>query len=415
MTFLERATATYQDRLRGATGPEAAFRARAWAEFESRGLPARSHEAWRYSSITAVTGVRGADVVAGDSTLPSPAVIELRERWRGEFDVLVVIDGRLRRDQSVIAADLDQAIGPAHFDHQPTLGDGFSSLVTAVSVAGLRLTLPPGQRLARPVLILHAQSAGAAWSPTLNQIELGENAELDLAVVHLGEGEYLRSEVTHVTLARGAQLTWVRLNQEDRRARHFSETSVTLAADATLNVAQINAGGAWTRASMLATVDGPGAAANMLGLMFGRDLQHIDQRIEVRHLAANTSSVQLFKGVLRDRARGILNGKIFIAPGAQKVSSSQTNHNLLLSPGAEANTHPELEIYADDVKANHGASIGRLDEDRIFYLTSRGLRRDLAQRMLAQAFVADVLMKITSPKLRRLAESRVEDFLPEFL
>ena len=96
-------------------------------------------------------------------------------------------------------------------------------------------------------------------------------------------------------------------------------------------------------------------------------------------MAGHTSSSQLFKGILKDRARGVLNGKIYIAQNAQKVSSSQLNHNLLLSPGAEADTKPELEIYADDVKANHGASIGRLDEDKMFFLMSRGIRRDEAQ------------------------------------
>jgi Fe-S cluster assembly protein SufD len=127
-----------------------------------------------------------------------------------------------------------------------------------------------------------------------------------------------------------------------------------------------------------------------------------------------SESSQLFKGVLKDTARGVLNGKIYIAKDAQKVSSMQLNHNLLLSKGAEADTKPELEIYADDVKANHGASIGRLDEDKVFYLMSRGIPRALAQQMLAHAFVGDVLMKIGPRLLRRFADACVHGWLPDF-
>ena len=411
MNFVERATAEFAERMRGAAGVEAQVRQRAWADFEARGLPARRHAAWRYSSVNSLTsGEWTARVATG---VPERARV-LRDFWRGRFDVLMLVDGAVRRDESVISTELEGFLSPASLS-DATLGDGFVSLSTATARLGFALRVPRNAVLARPVLMIATAAGDQTFAPVLNQIHLNEGAALDLALVHIGDGAYLRSDVTRVTLDRAARLNWVRAQQEDRRARHFSETTVRLDRDAALNVTQLNAGAAFTRASMTVDIDGEGAEATMLGLTFGRDLQHVDQRVEVNHRAAHTASAQLFKGVLRDRARGILNGKIFIAPGAQKVASSQLNHNLLLTPGAEANTHPELEIYADDVKANHGASIGRLDEDRIFYLMSRGLPRDFARRLLAQAFVADVLMKIPSPTLRDFAEARVRDFLPEYL
>jgi len=129
----------------------------------------------------------------------------------------------------------------------------------------------------------------------------------------------------------------------------------------------------------------------------------------------HTVSSQLFKGILKDRARGVLNGKIYIGPKAQKVASSQLNHNLLLSPTAEADTKPELEIYADDVKANHGATVGRMDGEKLFYLLSRGLPLHESRQMLARAFVDEVLMKIASRSSRQFVQSRMESLLRDFL
>jgi Fe-S cluster assembly protein SufD len=177
----------------------------------------------------------------------------------------------------------------------------------------------------------------------------------------------------------------------------------------------LNSGALWARTSLRADTDGIEAEATVSGITFARGKQHNDQRILVNHFCADTRSSQLFKGVLKDQSRGVVNGKIYIAQDAQEVVSSQLNHALLLSPGAEADIKPELEIYADDVKANHGASIGRLDQDKVFYLVSRGIRRHQAQQMLAHAFVTDVLMKIESRELRALADERVNGWLPAFI
>ena len=177
---------------------------------------------------------------------------------------------------------------------------------------------------------------------------------------------------------------------------------------------QLNSGAAWARGSLKIDIKGEHCEANIHGLTLARGEQHIDQRVEVNHHAALTTSSQLFKGVLKDHARGVLNGKIFIARDAQKVVSSQLNHNLLLSSTAEADTKPELEIYADDVKANHGASVGQLDEAKLFYLLSRAIPRHEAVQMLARAFAGDVLMKVPALALRELLSEQVAAVLPDF-
>ena len=218
---------------------------------------------------------------------------------------------------------------------------------------------------------------------------------------------YLHTAITHVELNEGAQLHWVRQQEEAADSSYFAEVQSQLAKNALLNLTQISSGAGWARSSLKVDIAGEGADAQINGLSFGRVRQHVDQRVRVNHLAPRTTSAQLFKGILRDQARGILNGKIYIARDAQKVVSSQLNHNLIIGNEAEADTKPELEIYADDVKANHGASVGSLDDEKLFYLTSRAISLSDARVLLANAFAGDVVMKIGSVPLRDLTQDRI--------
>ena len=294
--------------------------------------------------------------------------------------------------------------------------DGFVSLAAAINRGGYHLEVSPGVRLPRPLLIVHCAQGEGAWGATLNRVTLGQGAEFQLAEVFLGGAQsYLRTDITRADLSDEANLTWIRLQRDSAQASHFSELQATLAKSAQISISQVNGACGWARSSLKVNVAGERSEAHINGLSFGRDHQHIDQRVQVSHYAANTTSSQIFKGILKDHARGILNGKIFIAPNAQKVNSSQLNHNLLLSSTAEADTKPELEIYADDVKANHGASVGKMDEDKLFYLLSRGISRAESVQMLARAFVGDVLMKVPVKILRDLLSAEVEALLPDFM
>jgi Fe-S cluster assembly protein SufD len=339
-------------------------------------------------------------------------VLEIARQFKDEFDIAVMINGQLQPTHSHLSADYKftahPAYGPLNYD------DGFLSASAAVSGGGFTLDVRHSVR--RPLLLIHGAEGEDVWTSTLNQIMLAEHASLQLAEIFVGEnGKYLRSDITRVILQDGAQLEWARVQQENEQASSFGEVQAHLMARSRLAVTQVNSGAEWSRGSLKIDIQGEGAEALINGLSFGRAQQHIDQRVQVSHHAANTISHQLFKGVLKDRARGVLNGKIYIARDAQKVVSSQLNHNLLLGSGAEADTKPELEIYADDVKANHGASVGRLDEEKLFDFLSRGIPREVAERMLAQAFVADVMMKIPSAALRALVRTRVDGLLPGFL
>jgi Fe-S cluster assembly protein SufD len=415
MNFLEAVEAQFSETIGRAAAPERAARERAWTEFHRLGLPTRKTETWKYSSVAGLTKTAWREAAA-DAKTPQVAT-ELVEKWRDRFDVLIVVNGEPRLDESAISSEMKEMLGAAPIPAENlAFEDGFQSLSLALSRGGIRLRVPRGMSVPRPILLVRAQVGESGWSSVYNEIEVGDGGRLQLAEIFVGEAgdSYMRSEVTRIHLAAAAQIEFLRVQSEGSTASHFSDLELRLGESAQAEVYQLNGGAAWSRTSMRAEILHELASAQMSGLSFGRDRRHLDQRVVMNHRAGNTQSAQLFKSVLKDQSRGILNGKIFIAKDAQKVASLQMNHNLLLSPTAEADTKPELEIYADDVKANHGATVGRLDEEKLFYLVSRGIRPAEAQQMLAHAFIGDVLMKIRQPDLRALADDRVGAWLPEF-
>jgi len=409
MSLTEQAQQRYSDLIAHAGDGEKIFRERAWAEFQRLGLPSLKNENWKYSSLASLQGKSWQSAPTGLTALPT-SINDAVNLWGKTFDVAVIENGRLLSDA-----------GGRVSSHRPQSGnelkfeDGLLGLSAAVFQGGYEIEIVGGAKTPRPLLLIHFQRGIESWISTVNQIRVGRGAEVELAELFIGDdGSYLRSDMTQATMDEGARVQWVRVQQDDGAATHISEVQTHLQRDAFLEVTQLNAGSQWSRTSFKADIMDAGAEARVNGLSFGRLKQHVDQRVRVSHHAGPSASSQLFKGVLKDDSRGVLNGKIFIAQGAQKVISSQLNHNLLLSTRAEADTKPELEIYADDVKANHGASIGRLDEEKLFYLLSRGIPRTEAVHILARAFVGDIVMKITHPVLRSFVAMRMEEILPAF-
>jgi Fe-S cluster assembly protein SufD len=416
MIFTELAEIQFANCLSAAAGPDRAFREKAWAEFKRQGLPSTKNEAWKYSSLAVLNKTQWSE--STPNQVVPPAAMKLIRQWKDSFDIAVMINGQLQRKVSALTLESGYEFtalnGPSAFPEVAYV-DGIVSLTAALHRGGYHLTVAPGISFPKPLLIIHCVQGDACWSSTLNRVHLGAGSRFQLAEVFVGGTDlYLHTDMTHVALEKSAGLDWVRIQQEGTKASHFSELQAKLASSSQFALTQVNGGAVSARSSVKVDIMEEFAEAHVNGLTFAREHQHIDQRVEINHLAGNSGSTQLFKGVLKDFSRGILNGKIHIARNAQKVNSSQLNHNLLLSSTAEADTKPELEIYADDVNANHGASVGRLDENKLFYLLSRAIPRSQAVQMLAQAFVGDVLMKVQVSKLRQLLSGHVESLLPDF-
>jgi Fe-S cluster assembly protein SufD len=211
--------------------------------------------------------------------------------------------------------------------------------------------------------------------------------------------------VTEIVADEGALVDYTKVQQENDAAYHYARVQAQLARSASVATHSIQLGGLLTREEVRTILDGDGAESHLYGLYVISGRQHVDNHTVIDHAKAHCPSREIYKGVLDGKAQGVFNGKIIVRPGAQKTDSKQSNKNLLLSEDAVINTKPQLEIFADDVKCTHGATVGQIDPEAVFYLRSRGIGEDEAKKLLTFAFANDVMERIKYQPLReRLAE-----------
>jgi Fe-S cluster assembly protein SufD len=205
-------------------------------------------------------------------------------------------------------------------------------------------------------------------------------------------------------LERDAALEHYKLNEEGDGANHFAGIHVEQAEGSRYTSHNIAAGGRLIRNDLSCVLGGEGSECALNGLYLGRGRQHIDNHTSIEHRAPRCTSRELYKGVLDGHSRGVFSGHVVVQQDSQKTDAQQTNHNLLLSDDAEADTRPQLEIYADDVKCSHGSTVGQLNDDVLFYLRTRGIGEPLARRLLVTAFAQDIVERMTSAPVRQWAE-----------
>jgi Fe-S cluster assembly protein SufD len=253
-------------------------------------------------------------------------------------------------------------------------------------------------------------AASSSVSQARVVIELAENAHAQFIELHASTGDngHFANGVTELSLAAGARADYLRL--QERGAAHFQVGRLTarLARNAVLNHAAFDLGGALIRNDIDVDITEPGASVSLQGLYLAHDRQHIDNHTRIDHRVGPAKSVEEYRGILNDRARCVWNGKAIVHAGADGTDAQQTNRNLLLSAKAEIDTKPELEIYADDVKCSHGATVGQLDASALFYLQTRGLDRAEAARALTRAFAAAVVDRIPVVSARARIEQAID-------
>ena len=243
-------------------------------------------------------------------------------------------------------------------------------------------------------------------------IEVGAGAKLRLVERHLGAGDALTNLWLQLRLAPGARVEHSRLLQPASGARHFETLQLRLDAGAALHLVQLTTGGAATRSTALVDLAGADATLRWHAAMLGAGQQAHDAYVRVTHDAPGARTEQAYRGIAADRSRIAFNGHMRVTARARGANSDQTLRSLLAGPAAEANARPQLEIDTDDVRASHGATVGKLDDDMLFYLLSRGLAPEAAQSLLKWAFVSDVLAKLPDAALRARFETAIAPLLP---
>jgi len=393
-----------KDHLPGARRPWLnAMRAEAAVHFAARGFPTRRVEQWKYTDLAPVAQASFAEpltMVQGALALP-PANAPHRA---------VFVDGRFRADLSTMdglayrAGGLAQDLGAA----EPFLGalakpesEPLAALNTMLFEDGLFIDLPEGVDGGLLELVSVAVDPGRpfAFHPR-HLVRLGAGARLTLIETAAGRGQCLHNPVFEIAVAEGAAFTHGRMLQEEATIFHLSTIYATIAAGGTYDNFTVAAGPRLTRNEIHAALTGPGAACHMNGAQMAADGQHVDTTTSLDHAAPGCASRQTYKTVLAGRSRGVFQGKIHVHRVAQKTDGYQMNQALLLSEEAEIDSKPQLEIYADDVKCSHGATVGALDADSLFYLRSRGIPEAQAKAMLVEAFLHEAVETVTDDTLR---------------
>ena len=378
--------------------------------FRRAGLPGRRVEAWKYTDLRPIAAAafqQPLDLRANCTALCAriPSIDGAR---------LVFVDGRFRDDLSAppsVArftrfADHLEFGTLARPDREP-----MTALNTMLAEDGAVIEVPENVDAGLIHLVSLATDTGTAsdFHPR-HRIHLAPGAKLVVLETSLGDGNYLHAPVTEVRVEEGATLTHIRLQDESTAAFHLSTLYAEIAERGTYDSFALNLGGRMVRTEMHARLAGPGAVTHLNGAQLLSSTQHADFTTVVRHDAPHGTSRQTVKNVLAGRSRGVFQGRIEVARHAQKTDGYQMSQALLLSPDAEIDTKPELEIFADDVKCSHGATVGELDADQLFYLRSRGIPDAEARSMLVRAFLAEALDAVSHEPARTILESAVENW-----
>jgi len=285
----------------------------------------------------------------------------------------------------------------------------FVALNTAFFEDGTFIEIPKGAVLQKPLHIL--QVSYGAGQPSVshprNLILVGDTGQASIIETYfsLEEDVTFTNAVTEIVAGEGALVDYCKLQQESDAAFHYARVQVQQERSSSVTTHSIQLGGALTREEVQTVLGGEGAESLLHGLYIITGRQHVDNHTLIDHAKAHCSSREVYKGVLEGKSQGVFNGKILVRPDAQKTDSKQSNKNLLLSEDAIINTKPQLEIYADDVKCTHGATVGQIDPEAVFYLRSRGIGVHEAKKLLTYAFANDVMERIKFEPLReKLAE-----------
>jgi Fe-S cluster assembly protein SufD len=385
--------------------------------FIETGLPDTRTEAWKYTALRALGQRRFA---LGDPAAATHVIDTHALKLPGvDGPRLVFVNGVFRSDLSrletlppgltlqPLSKVLENDPEPLRFAlsrHYRETGDAFARLNAALAGDGVVLRVAANARINKPVHIcfVGAPTQGdVAWHAR-NVIEVGENAKLDLVEHHLytASHKHLGTLVSDITLQNGATLQHVLLQNAGEESTLIRRGSLHLGAKSQATMHVLELGGALTRHDLHAELRGDEARFDTRGVFVLRGRQHIDTQLSIRHQALNTASESIWRGVADERSRGVFRGAIVVAEGADGADASLSNKNLLLSSLAEIDTKPELEIYADEVKAAHGATVGQLDERALFYLRSRGLPQAEARALLTAAFCRAVFAALPNETLR---------------
>jgi Fe-S cluster assembly protein SufD len=399
-------------------------RARAAATFREEGLPTTRDEEWRFTPLTGLADVPAqpvatvhADAAAVDGFLfrdfGGPQLVFVNGQYVPALSQAHALPDGIRVTSMaalLVSAPetLQQHLGTAiRFRQQ-----GFTALNDAWFTDGAAVVVDANAVITAPIHLLYfSTGTGSSYPRTL--IVAGANSQVSIVESFAGtDSTYVTNALTEVLSAEGAHVDHYKVNRESLRSHHVSSTHLLLARSSVFATHNISLGGRLTRNDINATLDGEGIECTVNGLYLADGDRLVDNHTAIDHAKPHCHSFEIYKGVLDGHSRGVFNGKIFVREDAQKTDAKQTNQVLLLSDDATIDTKPQLEIYADDVKCTHGATVGQLNAESLFYLRARGIGKDDARALLIHAFAESVVENIRIDAVRHALEQVLLARLP---
>jgi Fe-S cluster assembly protein SufD len=405
----------------------ARLRENAMDRFEELGFPSTKDEEWKYTNVAPIGKVAFKPLLA-KTLLDKTAASELADLGcvEAKDSQLVFVNGILRNNLSsltalpeqVVVMDLSQAIRDEQYSEvarsylaraADSVANGFTALNTAFISQGAFVYLPKGVTVKAPIHLLFISNGkqSASFPRVLVVGEENSGATLIESYVSTENTPYFTNAVVEIALGAGARLEHYKVQRESTEAFHIATTAVDLGPNGVYDATTITFGAQISRHDINVTMDQERAECWVDGLYLVATGQHADTHSVIDHRKPHCSSHQLYKGILDGKSRAVFNGKIFVRHDAQKTDAMQTNKNLLLSNEARVDTKPQLEILADDVKCAHGAAVGQIDEDELFYLETRGIHHDLARNLLTYGFAEEVIGKIKIDSIRTQLDEAV--------
>jgi Fe-S cluster assembly protein SufD len=397
-------------------------RREAWGRFAAAGFPSSRDEEWRFTPVSAIEKISWTPAIEPVSP-PVPRELDPYRVGPPDWVSLVFVNGRydagLSQESGLPAGVSVEPLATA-LARQPALLDlteatPFSVLNAAFARDGAVIRVAAGVEVVHPIHLLFLTTASAAAQTvqvrSLIVVEQGARAQFVESYAGLGDAASFTNAVTDVSVGAGAWVEHSRIQRESESAYHIGLTRVEQQRDSHYRSFTLAMGGAIARHDLRARLADENVETLLYGLYLGRGEQLVDNHTVIYHDRPNCRSWEVYKGVLDGKSHAVFNGKVLVTPEAQKTDAKQTNRNLLLSDGAKVDTKPQLEIFADDVRCTHGATVGRLDETAFFYLQSRGISRSAAKRLLTYAFAAEVTAEIASVPVREALDRLVVERL----
>lgn len=403
------------------------LRKSALARFEGMNFPTLKDEEWKYTNIAPILKhefIPSANIDEDKETDVSSHFISEVDSYK-----MVFINGIYKEDLSDLAGlpegvevtnlksviNSDSNLVEDEIKDHIMFNNSFDALNISYASDGFIIRVADNLIIEKPfqVLFLNGNEKEKVLATPLNFVFAGKNSQVSIVVNFCGRKgkEYLLNSLTNINADQNAVVDFYKIQDDDENSFHIERTEIRQAKNSVVSHHNLSFGGLIVRNDINTKFEDEFTECNYNGLYLGNGNQHIDNHTFVDHAMPNCNSNELYKGILDDSSRGVFNGKIMVRKDAQKTNAYQSNKTILLSNSATIDTKPQLEIYADDVKCSHGATIGHLDDTAQFYITSRGIPSEIAKSMLLRAFVTDVIEKIKIDELREVINHKIFEHL----